>query len=122
MVVTEYLNNEILILSESVLKDGETEVVEFFFPLLPFLSVALLESLLSESLQFDVGLYNFSIHFALISAVHLSDGVLSVGFMPLGVSANGGQSIRETVNKIMIYLLSSVSSEFGFFNLCLLSR
>lgn len=75
-------------LSQPVLEDGETHVVEFFFPLLPLLGVAFLDSLLSESLQLDVGLYNFSIHFALISSIHLGDGVLSISLMPLGVSAN----------------------------------
>jgi hypothetical protein len=75
-------------MSQPVLEDGETHVVEFLFPLLPLLGVAFLDSLLSESLQLDVGLYNFSIHFALISSVHLGDGVLSISFMPLGVSAN----------------------------------
>ena len=109
--------------SQSILKDGKTKAIKFLFPLFPFLGITFLKSLLSEGLQLNVGLQNFGIHFAFISGVHLGDGVLAISFMPFGVSANSIQSIKKNKvrNKGNNYLLSSVSSEFSFLKLSLLS-
>ena len=82
-------------ISESVLKDGKAETLQFRFPLSPGGSILFLQSLLSECFQLDVGLRQLGGDLTLVGTVHLANGIAIVSLMPFGVASDSSESIGE---------------------------
>ena len=69
--------------------------MQFLFPLCPVGSILLLQSLLPEYFQLDVGLTELTANLLLVSTVHLANGIAIVSLMPFGVASDSSESIGE---------------------------
>ena len=106
-IVTEGESSTIPSHSKSILKDGQSLCIQLLLPLLPFFSVQLLKSFVSQNFKFLICLFQFSINILLVGLVLLCNCELLVVLVPFGVSSDGVQLPSISLEVSLVVFLSS---------------